>query len=338
LKKLDLLTFGEVLLRLSPEGNERLTQGDHFMKRVGGAELNVAAGASMLGLSTGIISRIPAHAIGNYAKSQIQGMGVSTEYLLPDNGEARLGIYYYETGIQPRKPQIVYDRKYSSINSVSEKDFSDSMYHSARCFHTSGISLGLGGNVRKTAMVMIRRFKEAGALISFDVNYRRNLWSGEEARNCIAEILPYVDIFFCSESTAKLTFLKTGTLDEILKGFAEEYSIPWVVATKRIVHTPQCHSFNSVAYEKQTKKVYKQTGYDNISVVDRIGSGDAYVAGFLYGLLSKNGNCENAVSYGNASGALKNTVIGDMMLTDINEITKMVELNRGLISDFEMAR
>ena len=82
MKKLDLLTFGEVLLRLSPEGNERLTQGDHFMKRVGGAELNVAAGASMLGLSTGIISRIPAHAIGNYAKSQIQGMGVSTEYLL----------------------------------------------------------------------------------------------------------------------------------------------------------------------------------------------------------------------------------------------------------------
>ncbi len=144
-------------------------------------------------------------------------MGVSTEYLLPDNGEARLGIYYYETGIQPRKPQIVYDRKYSSINSVSEKDFSDSMYLSREMLSHEWDFSRFRGKCCKTAMVMIRRFKEAGALISFDVNYRRNLWSGEEARNCIAEILPYVDIFFCSESTAKLTFLKTGTLDEILK-------------------------------------------------------------------------------------------------------------------------
>ncbi len=127
-KKFDMLALGEVLLRLSPEGNERLTQGTRFEKQLGGAELNVAVGAANLGLTTGVISKIPSHAIGNYAKREIRRNGVDTDYLAgDDSADSRLGIYYYEYGADPRKPQVVYDRKYSSVNKLSLEDFPEEM-------------------------------------------------------------------------------------------------------------------------------------------------------------------------------------------------------------------
>ena len=131
---------------------------------------------------------------------------------------------------------------------------------------------------------MIRRFKEAGALISFDVNFRGNLWTGDEARECIEQILPYVDIFFCSEETARLTFLKEGDAKSIMKSFTEDYPISVVASTQRIVHSPTIHTFGSVIYDARTDRYYEEEPYRNIEVIDRIGSGDAYVSGVLYGL------------------------------------------------------
>ena len=180
-KPFDLLSLGEVLLRLSPPGSERLVRGDLLQKQAGGAELNVVSGVSLLGLRTGIISKLPANDIGTYAKNRIRFCGVSDDFLVYDGSEdARLGIYYYENGAYPRKPGVVYDRKHSSVNSISIHDFDDSLFPSTRCFHTSGITLGLSRQCRETGMEMIRKFKEAGALISFDVNFRGNLWTGDE--------------------------------------------------------------------------------------------------------------------------------------------------------------
>ena len=143
------------------------------------------------------------------------------------------------------------------------------MYENTRCFHTSGITLGLGGPVRENAIEMMKKFKEKGALISFDVNFRGNLWTGDEARDCITKILPIVDIFFCSESTANLTFGKTGDIKEILKSFSDEYDIAVVAATQRIVHSPKSHTFGSVIYEKKTDSYYEEKPYEKIEVVDR---------------------------------------------------------------------
>ena len=196
-KSFDLLSLGEVLLRLSPPGNERLVRGGTLQEQVGGAELNVVSGVSLLGLRTGIISKLPANDIGTYAKNQIRFCGVSDDYLVYDSSpDARLGIYFYENGAYPRKPGVVYDRKHSTINNISIDDFDDSLFTSTRCFHTSGITLALSPQCCMTGMEMIRRFKENGAVISFDVNFRGNLWSGDQARECIKKILPYVDIFF----------------------------------------------------------------------------------------------------------------------------------------------
>ena len=324
-RSFDLLSLGEVLLRLSPPSNERLVRGETLQKQVGGAELNVVSGVSLLGLRTGIISKLPANDIGTYAKNRIRFCGVSDDYLVYDNSpEARLGIYYYENGAYPRKPGVVYDRKHSTINNISIDDFDDSLFTSTRCFHTSGITLALSPQCCMTGMEMIRRFKENGAVISFDVNFRGNLWTGDEARECIEKILPYVDIFFCSEDTARLTFLKEGTAQEIMKSFTEEYPISIVASTQRIVHSPKIHTFGSVIYSSADDTFYEEEPYHNIEVVDRIGSGDAYVSGVLYSLLANPGDYAKALSYGNATGSVKNTIPGDLPSCDRKEIDSII--------------
>ncbi len=178
-KDFDLISLGEIMLRLSPPDNERITRGDTLSKQAGGAELNSATGAAMLGLRCGIISKLPANDLGMYIKNRVRLCGVSDDYLVYDDSrDARLGVYYYENGAYPRKPRIVYDRKNTSMNKLSVSDYDEKLFGAARCFHTSGITLALSPRVRETTVEMIKRFKEHGALISFDVNFRGNLWTG----------------------------------------------------------------------------------------------------------------------------------------------------------------
>ena len=136
-KEFDLLSLGEILLRLSPPNNERIVRGDMFEKQVGGAELNVASGVSLLGLRSGIISRIPESSIGLFAKNKIRFCGVSDDYLVYDDSrDARLGVYYYENGAYPRKPGVVYDRQHSSMTRLDINEFDEKIFRSTRCFHT----------------------------------------------------------------------------------------------------------------------------------------------------------------------------------------------------------
>jgi 2-dehydro-3-deoxygluconokinase len=338
-KEFDLLSYGEVLLRLSPEGHERLDDSETFTKRVGGAELNVATGVAMLGLRTGIISKLPSNPLGTFAKNRIRFSGVSDDYIVYDDSkEARLGLYYYEIGRYPRKPSVVYDRANTSFSHSNISDYPESMYASTKLFHVSGVTLALCEETRNTAIEMIHKFKEAGALISFDVNFRGNLWTGDEARECIEKFLPYVDIFFCSEDTARLTFGKTGTAEEIMKSFTEEYPISIVASTQRIVHSPKHHTFGSVIYSRKTDTFYKEDPYVRIQVVDRIGSGDAYCSGVLYALLSEPDNFQRAVEFGNAQAAVKNTIPGDMPGSDLEEIQSVIEDHHNTGYQSEMKR
>lgn len=338
-KDFDLVSLGELMLRLSPPDNERITRGDTLGKQVGGAEMNVIAGSAMLGLRCGIISKLPANDLGTYVKNRVRQCGVSDDYLVYDEDkDARLGVYYYESGAYPRKPRIVYDRKNTSMNKIDISDYSEDIYGSARCFHTSGITLALSAQCRKTGIEMIKRFKEQGALISFDVNFRGNLWSGAEAKACIETILPYVDIFFCSEETARLTFLKDGDAKSIMKSFAKEYPLSIVASTQRVVHSPKRHSFGSIIYSAKEDKFYEEAPYADIEVVDRIGSGDAYISGVLYGLLSHEGDYLRALEYGNATSALKNTIPGDLLSTDLKEIDGIIKEHKSTGRIAEMDR
>ncbi len=338
-REFDLLSLGELMLRLSPPDNERITRGDTFKKQAGGAELNAITGAAMLGLRCGIISKLPSNDLGTYIKNCVRLYGVSDDYIVYDDSEdARLGVYYYENGAYPRKPRIVYDRKNTSINKIDVSDYAEDLYSATRCFHTSGITLALSPQVRKTAIDMIKRFKEQGAIISFDVNFRGNLWTGAEAKECIESILPYVDIFFCSEDTARLTFLKEGDVKSIMKSFTQEYPISVVASTQRIVHSPKRHTFGSVIYCAKDDTYYEEPPYADIEVVDRIGSGDAYISGVLYGLLSKEGDYRRALEYGNATSSLKNTIPGDLLSTDLKEIDGIIKEHKSTGRIAEMDR
>lgn len=337
-KLFDLLSLGEIMLRLTSPKDERLIRGAVLDRQAGGSELNVVAGASLLGLKTGIITKLPDNDIGKYIKNCIQTYGVSTDFLVYDSEpDARLGVYYYEFGASPRKPKVIYDRLNSSATKLKLSDIPKELYSNTRCFHTSGINLALSAELCQTVIELIKRFKEGGSLISFDVNYRANLWSGKEARETIEKILPYVDYFFCSEDTARLTFHKTGDIRDIMKSFADEYSLSVIASTKRIVHSPVLHTFGSLVYDVKTDTFYEEEPYRNIDVVDRLGSGDAYLSGALYGLLSHNGCCEKAMRFGNAASATKNTTMGDLPTSDLKELEHIIKCHYS-DSQLEMER
>lgn len=337
-KSFDLMCFGEIMLRLSPPENERVVRGEIFEKRAGGAELNVASGVSLLGLRTGIISKLPDNAIGTFIKNRIRFVGVSDDYLVYDSTEeARLGVYYYESGAYPRKPSIIYDRKNASINRIALSEIPESVYTDTRIFHTSGISLALSDNTQNVAIELIKRFKAGGALISFDVNYRANLWSEEESRTTIEKILPYVDILFVSEETSRRMFRKTGELTDLLKSYCRDYGVRIVASTQRTVISPKQHTFTSLLYDRETDAFYTEPPYENIDVVDRVGSGDAYVAGVLFGLL-KYDDPFKAVQFGNATSSVKNTIPGDLPSSDFAEISSIIQNHNSIGPQSEMNR
>ncbi len=322
--RFDLLTFGEIMLRLSPPNYERMTRGDVFDKRAGGSELNVASGVALLGLRTGVISRLPQNALGTFIKNRIRFEGVSDDYLIYDESpEARLGIYYYENGAAPRKPSIVYDRMNSSITRISLDEIPEDVYTSTRMFHTSGISLALNKNTCEVVTEMIKRFKKGGAMVSFDCNYRANLWSEEEARAAIKNILPYVDILFVSEETSRRMMQKEGELSEIMKSYTRDYPVKIVCTTQREVISPRKHNFTSTIYDATADEFVTEKPYTDIDVIDRIGSGDAYVSGVLYGILKYN-DVKKALSYGNATSSVKNTIPGDLPASDLREIDGII--------------
>ncbi|MGL5437116.1 MAG: PfkB family carbohydrate kinase, partial [Lachnospiraceae bacterium] len=151
-------------------------------------------------------------------------------------------------------------------------------------------------------------------------------------------ILPYVDIFFCSEDTARLTFKKTGTVREMMKSFTEEYPISIVAATQRTVHSPKRHTFGSVMYDATKDMYYEEEPYRDIDVVDRIGSGDAYISGALYGLLANDFDCEKAIRYGNATSSVKNTIPGDLPSSNLEEIETIIKAHNQTGHQSEMAR
>ena len=335
-KEFDLIGLGEVMLRLSPEGKEKISQGETFEKNAGGSELNVVSGAAMLGIRSAIITKLPENKIGHFIRNKIRYGNVSDDYVVYDTSmEKRLGLYYYESGAYPRKSSVIYDRAGSSMTTLSLNEIDSSVYHKTSIFHISSISLALGESLQQTAMEVIRRFKEGGAAISFDVNYRATLWPEETARKVIEQVLPYVDILFVSEETSRRMLQKTGTLDEIMKQYSDTYGCKVVATTQREAISPTRHNFTSRIYSNGT--FYEEKPYCNIEVVDRIGSGDAYVAGVLYGIL-KGVSIQDALEIGNAMAAVKNTVPGDMSASSITEIREIIKAHHASGIQEEMNR
>ncbi len=338
-KNFNVLGLGEVMLRLSPNGKERIAYCESFEKQAGGSELNVVSGISMLGKRTGMITKLPHNPIGKFIKHKIRYSGTSDDYLLYDDSEEkRLGVYYYESGAYPRPPVVTYDRAGSSFTTFRKEELPEDVYTSTAIFHTSGITLALNKDVCESVIGVIERFKKEGTLISFDVNYRASLWSEQDAKATIERILPMIDILFISEETCRRMFGKTGTHEEIMREFAKDYpNLKIIAGTKRKVISSQKHSFNSLVYDAAEDEFFMEDPYENIDVVDRIGSGDAYVAGALFGLL-KDGTIRTAALYGDAMASVKDTIRGDMTEADIVDIDRVISNHTSTGPKSEMVR
>ena len=338
-RRLGVLGFGEVMLRLSPPGKERISFSEIFEKNVAGSELNVVSGISMLGIPSGIITSLPKSEIGKFVRQKIKYFGANDDYaIIDDSPSARLGIYYYENGAHPRPSIVSYDRLGSSFSDLTLNNLPDDVYDQTKIFHTSGITLGLGDKIRQTALQAVESFAKTKTLISFDVNYREALWSEEEAREKIKTFLPLVNILFVSEETSRRMFKMNGSLCEIHKEYAEFYpNLEIIASTKRKVTSQSKHSFSSLIYDCKTKEFYEENPYEDIDVVDRVGSGDAYVAGVLYGLI-KHSDIERAARYGNAMATFKSTVSGDISKCDICDIERIIRRHSRPFQNSEMIR
>ena len=331
-----IIGLGEVMLRLSPQGTDKISQCHLFEKNAGGSELNVMSGAAMLGIRTAIITKLPENKLGHYIRNMIRYGDVSDDHIVYDTSpQARLGVYYYEQGAYPRKASVIYDRVNSSITTLTIDEINSNIYDQAGIFHVSGISLALNEGLSATIRALIPRFKEKGTCISFDVNYRANLWDEETARMCMESIFPYVDILFVSEETSRRMLRRTGTLEEIMEGYAQQYGCKVVATTQREVISPRIHNFTSKIY--YNGNFFEEKPYEGIEVVDRIGSGDAYLAGTLYGLVQYD-DIQRALEIGNAMAAVKNTICGDMSVSSLQEIQSVIHAHQATGRQDEMNR
>lgn len=200
-----IITFGEIMMRLNPEGYLRFVQADKFEATYAGGEANVAVSLANYGMDAAFVSKVPAHEIGQCAVNELRRYGVDTSLML--RGGARLGVYYCEKGASQRASKVIYDRAGSAIATAAAAEFDwDKILDGADWFHWTGITPALGGEMPEACLAACKAAKEKGLTVSCDLNYRKKLWTREQAGECMAKLLPYVDVCIANEEDAKDVF------------------------------------------------------------------------------------------------------------------------------------
>ena len=303
----EVVTFGETMIRLSPPDFQRLEQATTLNMTVGGSELTVAAGVARLGLSAGWISRLPDNPLGRMARNKARESGVDTSHIVWAE-EDRMGLYFVEYGAAPRASSVLYDRAHSAISCIkpSEVDWKKAL-QGARLFHTSGITPALSESAAAVTAEALKTAKELGCLVSYDLNYRAKLWSPATAQAIQEPLMELVDILITTEEDTERVFgIEGEDYKQVAKKLAERFGFDAVTITLRGTPSVWRNTWSALAYAGGC--FYEDVTYD-IEVVDRLGAGDNYTAGFLYGYLTE--GIEKAVRLGNAFSALKHTSWSD---------------------------
>lgn len=317
----DVVTFGETMIRLAPPDFERLEQASSLKVTVGGSELTVAAGVCRLGLSAAWVSRLPDNPLGRMVRNKTREQGVDTSHIVWTD-EDRMGLYFVEYGASPRASKVLYDRAHSAISHIKpgEVDW-PSVLSGARLFHTSGITPALGDSATLVTEEALKTAKEVGCLVSYDLNYRAKLWSQEKAREVQTLFMKYVDILLTTEADTKRVFgIEGADYREVAIDLAERFGFKVVTITLRGNPSVWRNTWSAIAYADGT--FYDDVTYE-IEVVDRVGGGDNYTAGFLYGYLTE--GVARGVRYGNAFSALKQTSWGDLNWTTLEEVEALLK-------------
>jgi len=303
----DILTFGEAMIRLSPPDHQRLEQATTLDMTVGGAELSVAAGAARLGLKSAWVSRLPRNPLGRMIANKGREFGVDMGRVVWAEGE-RAGLYFVEHGAAPRPTRVVYDRKDSALARIQPGMVDwNALLREARLFHVGGITPALSASAAETQKEALRAARAAKCPVSYDLNYRALLWTLEEARAAQLPMMEFVDILITSlpdqpDVTELISGLSGENPAEVARKLAERFDFKAVLVTMRGAPSVWRTTWTSLVFAEG--QVFTDRIYE-IEAVDRIGGGDACVAGFLAGYLA--GDVGQAVKLGNAFSALKQT-------------------------------
>ncbi len=310
----DVVTLGETMLRFTPPALRRLEQTLEFELHVGGSESNTAVGLSRLGLKVAWLSRLTDNGLGHIIARTIASHGVDTSQIVWTS-EDRVGLYFLEEGKAPRGSQVIYDRKDSAIANMQPSELPVDVFEkgNAKLFHTTGITLAISESAHATVTKAVELTKKAGWLVSFDVNYRRKLWSSEEAREGCEGVAQQADILFIPWRDATTMYdLEDSSPKSVLDFLAERFPNAVIAMT---MSAKGAMAFND-------GKVYQQDAF-KAEEVGRLGGGDAFSAGFLYGYLTFH-DVALALRWGAAVAALKYSIPGDFPLIEKHEVESLV--------------
>ena len=326
-----VVTFGEIMLRLAPNGYYRFFQNDQMQATFGGGEANVAVSLANYGIDTAFVTKLPEHAIGQAAVNSLRHYGVDTSMIV--RGGDRVGIYYLEKGASQRGSVCIYDRAHSSIqeSSASEYDW-NAIFADAEWFHFTGITPALGPNVVEICREACKAAKAHGVKISCDLNYRGKLWTREEARAAMTDLCQYVDVCISNEEDAKDVFgieaentdIYGGKLNKegyksVAKQLADKFGFEKVAITLRTSISASDNDWAAMLYDGENYCFSKEY---HLHITDRVGGGDSFGGGLIYSLLTGK-STQDAVEFAVAASALKHSIEGDYNLVTVSEVEKL---------------
>ena len=326
-----IVTLGEIMLRLSPEGNDRFIQSESFRIIPGGGEANVAVSVANYGHDAYFVSKLPKHEIGQIALNALRHYGVNTDFIA--RGGERVGLYYAETGASMRSSKVIYDRAHSSIAEADPSDFDfDKIMEGAQWFHWSGITPAISDKAAELTKLACEAAKRHGVTVSVDLNFRKKLWTSEKAISVMRPLMQYVDVCIGNEEDAQLCLgfkpdadVEGGKTDAegyygIFQGMMKEFGFKYVVSTLRESLSATRNGWKALIYNG--KEFYQSKHYDINPIIDRVGGGDSFSGGLIHGLLTKPNQAE-ALEFAVAASALKHTIPGDFNLVSADEVESL---------------
>ncbi len=323
-----IVTMGEIMLRLSPSGNDRFIQAESFRVIPGGGEANVAISCANYGHDSYFVTKLPKHEIGQIAVNAMRRYGVNTDFIA--RGGDRIGLYYAETGASMRPSKVIYDRAHSAIAEAKPEDFDfDAIFEGADWFHWSGITPAISDASAECLRQACICAKKHGVKISVDLNFRKKLWTSEKAISIMRPLMQYVDVCIGNEEDAELCLgfkpdadveggeTNAAGYEGIFKQMKEQFGFEYVVSTLRESFSATHNGWKALIYDG--KEFYQSKRYDINPIIDRIGGGDSFSGGLIHGLLTKKTQGE-ALEFAVAASALKHTINGDFNLVSVEEV------------------
>ena len=327
-----IITLGEIMLRLSPEGQDRFVQSDHFRIIPGGGEANVAISCANYGHEAYLVTKLPKHEIGQIAVNSLRRYGVKDDYIV--RGGERVGLYYCETGASMRPSKVIYDRAHSAIAEANPADFDfDKIMEGAAWFHWSGITPAISDKAAEITKLACEAAKRHGITVSVDLNFRKKLWTSEKAISIMRPLMKYVDVCIGNEEDAELCLgfkpdadVEGGeTNAEGYKGIFEqmmkEFGFKYVVSTLRESFSATFNGWKAMIYDG--KEFYQSKRYEINPIIDRVGGGDSFSGGLIHGMLKYPDNQGAALEFAVAASALKHTINGDFNLVSEDEVLSL---------------